>query len=78
MPPDERTLDSLVNIKKKHYYPKIDVIFLDQNVGPGVSRSLGVLKAFQRGHNVVFFIDSDDISQTKENGVIKQKPSIVI
>ena len=32
--------DYLCYLKDK-YYPKVDVIFLEQNVGPGVGRNLG-------------------------------------
>src|ERR671922_223409 len=35
MPPNEETHDYLIQLKQKHY-PKIDVIFLERNVGPGV------------------------------------------
>ena len=44
MRPNEATYDYLIQLKQK-YYPKIDVIFLEQNVGAGISRNLGVLKA---------------------------------
>jgi glycosyltransferase involved in cell wall biosynthesis len=71
LPPDNETHDYLTNLKQK-YYPKIDVIFLKQNVGPGVSRNLGVLKALERGHNMILFNDSDDISHPRRLEVVKK------
>ena len=71
MPPKEETHDYLSRLKQK-YYPKIDVIFLDRNVGPGVSRNLGVLKALERGHSIILFNDSDDISHPKRLEVVKK------
>jgi glycosyltransferase involved in cell wall biosynthesis len=79
MPPNEKTYDYLVQLKHK-YYPKIDVIFLERNVGPGVSRNLGVLKALERGHTVILFNDSDDISHPRRLEVVKkiflEKPQV--
>jgi glycosyltransferase involved in cell wall biosynthesis len=71
MPLNERTHDYLTQIKRR-YYPKIDVIFLERNVGPGVSRNLGVLKALERGHNIILYNDSDDISHPKRLEVVKK------
>jgi glycosyltransferase involved in cell wall biosynthesis len=71
MPPNEETHDYLIQLKNK-YYPKIDIIFLERNVGPGVSRNLGVLKALERGHNIILFNDSDDISHPKRLEVVKK------
>jgi glycosyltransferase involved in cell wall biosynthesis len=71
MTPDEVTYDYLTNLKEK-YYPKIDVIFIEQNVGAGVSRNLGVLKALERGVSIVLFNDSDDISHPKRLEVVKR------
>jgi glycosyltransferase involved in cell wall biosynthesis len=71
MPLNERTHDYLAQIKRKHY-PKIDVIFLERNVGPGVSRNLGVLKALERGHDIILYNDSDDISHPKRLEVVKK------
>ena len=71
MPPKEETRDYLSRLKHK-YYPKIDVIFLDRNVGPGVSRNLGVLKALERGHSIILFNDSDDISSSKKTRSCKK------
>jgi glycosyltransferase involved in cell wall biosynthesis len=71
MPPNGETHDYLIQLKQK-YYPKIDVVFLEQNVGPGVSRNLGVLKALGRGHNMILFNDSDDISHPKRLEVVKK------
>jgi glycosyltransferase involved in cell wall biosynthesis len=70
-PPDQETKDYLTGLKQEHY-PKVDVIFLDQNVGPGVSRNLGVLKALARGHNIILFNDSDDISHPRRVEVVKK------
>ena len=70
MPPNEETRDYLNHLKQK-YYHKIDVIFLDRNVGPGVSRNLGVLKALERGQSIILFNDSDDISHPKRLEVVK-------
>src|SRR5918912_1233070 len=71
MPSNEEIHEYLIHLKQK-YYPKIDVIFLEQNVGPGVSRNLGVLKALERGHNIILFNDSDDISHPKRLEVVKK------
>jgi glycosyltransferase involved in cell wall biosynthesis len=71
MPLNERTHDYLTQLKRR-YYPKIDVIFLERNVGPGVSRNLGVLKALERGHNIILYNDSDDISHPKRLEVVKK------
>lgn len=70
-PPNERIYDYLINLEQK-YYPKIDVIFLERNVGPGVSRNLGVLRALERGHTIILFNDSDDISHPKRLEVVKK------
>jgi glycosyltransferase involved in cell wall biosynthesis len=69
--PNEETHDYLIQLKQK-YYPKIDVIFLERNVGPGVSRNLGVLKALERGNTIILFNDSDDISHPKRLEVVKK------
>jgi glycosyltransferase involved in cell wall biosynthesis len=71
MPSKQEIGDYLSRLKRK-YYPKIDVIFLDRNVGPGVSRNVGVLKALERGHSIVLFNDSDDISHPKRLEVVKK------
>ena len=71
MRPNEATYDYLIQLKQK-YYPKIDVIFLEQNVGAGISRNLGVLKALERGHSLILFNDSDDISHPKRLEVVKK------
>jgi glycosyltransferase involved in cell wall biosynthesis len=70
-PLKEDTRNYLVHLKQK-CHPKIDVIFLERNVGPGVSRNLGVLKALERGHQIILFNDSDDISHPKRLEVIKK------
>jgi glycosyltransferase involved in cell wall biosynthesis len=79
MPANKKTYDYLVQLKHK-YYPKIDVIFLERNVGPGVSRNLGVLKALERGHTLILFNDSDDISHPRRLEVVKkiflEKPQV--
>jgi glycosyltransferase involved in cell wall biosynthesis len=71
MPRTRKANDYLTSLKQK-YYPKIEVIFLKQNVGPGVSRNLGVLKALERGHNMILFNDSDDVSHPRRLEVIKK------
>ena len=71
MPRTREANDYLISLKQK-YYPKIEVIFLKQNVGPGISRNLGVLKALERGHNMILFNDSDDISHPRRLEVIKK------
>src|ERR687889_2049799 len=58
MPPSIETNEYLNTLKQK-YYPKIDIILLEQNVGQGVYRNLGVLKALERGHSIILFNDSD-------------------
>ncbi|MFL6346355.1 MAG: glycosyltransferase family 2 protein [Nitrososphaeraceae archaeon] len=68
---NEETHDYLIQLKQK-YYPKIDVIFLERNVGPGVSRNLGVIKALERGNTIILFNDSDDISHPKRLEVVKK------
>jgi len=71
MPSKQEIGDYLSHLKRK-YYPKIDVIFLERNVGPGVSRNVGVLKALERGHSIILFNDSDDISHPKRLEVVKK------
>src|ERR687891_2446045 len=71
MTPNEETHNYLTHLKQK-YYPKIDVIFLEQNVGAGVSRNLGVLKALERGNSIILFNDSDDISHPNRLEVVKK------
>lgn len=68
---NKETHDYLMQLKQK-YYPKIDVIFLEKNVGPGVSRNLGVLKALERGHDIILYNDSDDISHPRRLEVVKK------
>src|ERR687889_2798931 len=71
MTPNKKIHDYLIQLKQK-YYPKIDVIFLERNVGAGVSRNVGVLKALERGHSIILFNDSDDISHPKRLEVVKK------
>lgn len=71
MPPSKEANDYLNTLKQK-YYPKIDVILVEQNVGPGVSRNLGVLKALERGHNIILFNVSDDISHPRRLEVVRK------
>ena len=71
LPPNKETNEYLNTLKQK-YYPKIDVILLEQNVGQGVCRNLGVLKALERGHSIILFNDSDDISHPRRLEVVKK------
>src|ERR671920_1834257 len=71
MTPNKEIYDYLILLKQK-YFPKIDVIFLERNVGAGVSRNVGVLKALERGHSIILFNDSDDISHPKRLEVVKK------
>src|SRR5919202_2228777 len=71
LPPNKETNEYLYTLKQK-YYPKIDVILLEQNVGQGVCRNLGVLKALERGHSIILFNDSDDISHPRRLEVVKK------
>jgi len=48
------------------------MLSLEQNVGPGVSRNLGVLKALERGHSIILFNDSDDISHPRRLEVVRK------
>ena len=70
--PSKQEIGDYLSLLKRKYYPKIDVIFLDRNVGPGVSRNVGILKALERGHSIVLFNDSDDISHPKRLEVVKK------
>jgi glycosyltransferase involved in cell wall biosynthesis len=70
-PPSRQDRDFLVSLEKDHYQ-KIEVILLEQNVGPGVSRNIGVLKARERGSSIVLFNDADDISHPKRLEVVKK------
>jgi hypothetical protein len=54
-----------LNDLKEKDYPKIDVTFLDYDVGPGVCRNFGILKALEKKTSVILFNDSDDISDPK-------------
>src|ERR687889_2227544 len=71
MTPNKKIHDYLIQLKQK-YYPKIDVIFLERNVGAGVSRNVGVLKALERGNSIILFNDSDDISHPNRLEVVKK------
>ena len=71
LPPNKETNEYLNTLKQK-YYPKIDVILLEQNVGQGVCRNLGVIKALERGHSIILFNDSDDISHPRRLEVVKK------
>lgn len=62
--PDKKATEYLNFIKEKHY-PRIDVVFLEHDVGPGVCRNMGVLRALERGNSAILFNDSDDISHPK-------------
>ena len=57
---------------KAEYFPKIDVIFLEQNVGPGISRNIGILRGIQRKCSLILFNDSDDISHPERLKVVKK------
>ncbi len=63
--PGKKATEYLNALKEKHY-PKIDVVFLEHDVGPGVCRNLGVLWALERGISAILFNDSDDISHPKD------------
>ena len=56
---------------KEKYYPKIDIIFLDRTVGPGVARNLAIIRAIERGCSIILFNDADDISHPKRLEVVK-------
>jgi hypothetical protein len=56
---------------KEKYYPKIDIIFLDRVVGPGVARNLAIIRAVERGCSIILFNDSDDISHPKRLEAVK-------
>ena len=71
MPLNEENHHYLIKLRQQ-YYPKIDVIFLEQNVGPGVSRNLGVLAALERNHSITLFNDADDTSRPKRLEVVKK------
>ncbi|MGN6624286.1 MAG: glycosyltransferase family A protein [Candidatus Nitrosocosmicus sp.] len=60
----KKAIDYLKLLKEEHY-PKIDVIFLEYDVGPGVCRNLGILKALEKKSSIILFNDSDDISHPK-------------
>ena len=70
MSPKQNAHDYLSYLKRK-YFPKIDVIFSERNLGPGVSRNVGILKALKRGCSIILFNDSDDISHPKRLEVVK-------
>jgi glycosyltransferase involved in cell wall biosynthesis len=56
---------------KKKFYPKIDIIFLDGVVGPGVARNLAVMRAIEQGSSIVLFNDGDDVSHPQRLEVVK-------
>lgn len=68
--PESRDGKYLRNLKKK-FYPKIDIIFLDGVVGPGVARNLAIIRAIQQGSSIILFNDADDISHPKRLEVVK-------
>lgn len=65
---------------KHKYYPKIDIVFLDQIVGPGVARNLAIIRAIERGCSIILFNDADDVSHPKRLEVVKdiflEKPEV--
>jgi glycosyltransferase involved in cell wall biosynthesis len=68
--PGNRDGKYLRDLKKK-FYPKIDIIFLDGVVGPGVARNLAVMRAIEQGSTIVLFNDGDDISHPQRLEVVK-------
>ena len=68
--PESRDGKYLRDLKKK-FYPKIDIIFLDGVVGPGVARNLAIIRAIEQGNSIILFNDADDISHPKRLEVVK-------
>ncbi len=68
---DKKVSDYLNLLKEKHH-PKIDVIFLEHDVDPGVCRNLGILTALKRKSSIILFNDSDDISHPKRLEITKK------
>lgn len=68
--PGDRDGKYLRDLKKK-FYPKIDIIFLDRVVGPGVARNLAVMRAIEQGSSIVLFNDGDDISHPQRLEIVK-------
>jgi glycosyltransferase involved in cell wall biosynthesis len=68
--PESRDGKYLRDLKKK-FYPKIEIIFLDGVVGPGVARNLAVMRAIEQGSSIVLFNDGDDISHPQRLEVVK-------
>lgn len=69
--PKQEVRDYLNNIEEK-FFPKIEVIFLNKNMGPGVCRNIGVLWALKRQCPIVLFNDADDISHPERVEVVKK------
>ncbi len=68
--PSQAAKEYLIHLKN-NYAGKIEVIFLSQNMGPGVCRNLGVLWALKQNCMITLFNDSDDISHPKRLEIVK-------
>ena len=64
-------IDYLENIRIKNP-DRVEVTFLDQNVGPGLARNLGLIKAKKNEHPFVLFNDSDDISHPERLAITRK------
>jgi glycosyltransferase involved in cell wall biosynthesis len=77
--PRKKVRDYLGHIKQK-YHAKIEIIFLERDIGAGVSRNVGIIKAIERGCSIILFNDADDISHPKRVEVVKriflEKPEV--
>lgn len=63
--------DFLKSISQQ-YPDKIHVIFLDNNVGPGISRNIGILYACKLNSPFVMFNDADDLSHPDRVKVVRR------
>lgn len=51
-PPTKQDRDFLLSLKEVHY-PKTEVILLEQVIGPGICRNIGVLKAREHSYGYI-------------------------
>lgn len=69
--PDKMSAERIYSIKEK-YGEKVEVIFLNENKGPGNARNVGIKAAYKKGCPFVLFLDSDDMAHPKRVEVTRK------
>ncbi|MCP3659251.1 MAG: glycosyltransferase family 2 protein [Bacteroidetes bacterium] len=69
---NHESIKDYLNKLKAENYPKIEVIFLEKNIGPGACRNIGIQWAAENNSPFVLFNDADDISHPKRLEVTKK------